>query len=362
MASIEKYRTKRGQLNWRVRYRTQEGNQTSKSGFKTRRDAEIFEATVTISILDGSYIAPAKGKITVAELYPDWYAGLTVSDNTKRARRQAWHNHVEPRWGKVRISNVTNSEVNKWVATMNGNGVGVPTQEYAVGVLRMIFKYAIANGYVKSNPVTDVRLKRRNQKPRPYLTPPQVALLATHLGDKGEIATFLAYTGLRWGECAALRGSDVDFNRKRLYVTHSFDFDHRKLKDPKHGARDFPLPQTICDMIAARVAGKDPQTLVFPNNRGTYFDDGNFGKQYLKPAIKKCCADDPHFPAGLTIHDLRHTAASIAVSSGANVLSLQKMLGHASAAMTLDVYSDLFDSDAVQTASNIDRVMQRWAS
>lgn len=47
----------------------------------------------------------------------------------------------------------------------------------------------------------------------------------------------------------------------------------------------------------------------------------------------------------LTPHDLRHTAASLAISAGANVKAVQKMLGHASAAMTLDVYADLFDDD-----------------
>jgi integrase len=50
------------------------------------------------------------------------------------------------------------------------------------------------------------------------------------------------------------------------------------------------------------------------------------------------------FPAGLpemSIHDLRHTAASLAVSAGANVKAVQKMLGHSSAAMTLDTYADL---------------------
>jgi integrase len=54
-------------------------------------------------------------------------------------------------------------------------------------------------------------------------------------------------------------------------------------------------------------------------------------------------------------HDLRHTAASLAVSAGANVKAVQRMLGHASAAMTLDVYADLFDDDldAVAVALNI---------
>jgi Site-specific recombinase XerD len=47
----------------------------------------------------------------------------------------------------------------------------------------------------------------------------------------------------------------------------------------------------------------------------------------------------------MTIHDLRHTAASLAISSGANVKAVQRMLGHESAAMTLDVYSGLFDND-----------------
>jgi integrase len=47
----------------------------------------------------------------------------------------------------------------------------------------------------------------------------------------------------------------------------------------------------------------------------------------------------------MTLHNLRHTAASLAIASGANVKAVQRMLGHASAAMTLDVYADLFDDD-----------------
>jgi len=55
-----------------------------------------------------------------------------------------------------------------------------------------------------------------------------------------------------------------------------------------------------------------------------------------------------------TPHDLRHTAASLAVASGATVKSVQRMLGHASAAMTLDVYSGLFDDDLTALADRMD--------
>jgi integrase len=57
--------------------------------------------------------------------------------------------------------------------------------------------------------------------------------------------------------------------------------------------------------------------------------------------------------SGITPHSLRHTAASIAVSSGANVKAVQRMLGHASAAMTLDVYADLFDEDMALLAKRL---------
>jgi integrase len=62
----------------------------------------------------------------------------------------------------------------------------------------------------------------------------------------------------------------------------------------------------------------------------------------------------PVFPR-ITPHDLRHTAASLAVSAGANVKAVQKMLGHASAAMTLDTYADLFDRDADAVADAHDQ-------
>nr|WP_283818125.1 tyrosine-type recombinase/integrase [Microbacterium sp. CIAB417] len=70
----------------------------------------------------------------------------------------------------------------------------------------------------------------------------------------------------------------------------------------------------------------------------------------------------------LTPHELRHTAASLAVQAGANVKVVQRMLGHASAAMTLDIYADLFDrdlealSDAMDRARHNEVVGKMWAN
>ena len=58
----------------------------------------------------------------------------------------------------------------------------------------------------------------------------------------------------------------------------------------------------------------------------------------------------------MTPHDLRHTAASLAISSGANPKAVQRMLGHASAAMTLDTYADLFEDDLDAVSDRMDQV------
>ena len=57
-------------------------------------------------------------------------------------------------------------------------------------------------------------------------------------------------------------------------------------------------------------------------------------------------------------HDLRHTTASLAVSAGANVKALQRLLGHQSAAVTLDVYRSLFDSDLDAVAERLDQAAE----
>ena len=76
--------------------------------------------------------------------------------------------------------------------------------------------------------------------------------------------------------------------------------------------------------------------------------------------MARCQSADETFPR-VTAHDLRHTAASLAISAGANPKVVQRMLGHASAAMTLDVYADLFECDLDAVAESVSKMCPRWA-
>ncbi|MGB6006309.1 MAG: tyrosine-type recombinase/integrase [Ornithinimicrobium sp.] len=104
-----------------------------------------------------------------------------------------------------------------------------------------------------------------------------------------------------------------------------------------------------------RLTGRDDDHPVFSSRQGGVLRVRNMRRDWFDAAAVS--AGVP----GLTPHELRHTAASLAVSAGASVLGVQRMLGHDKAGTTLDVYSDLFDADldavADRLASNRSRVL-----
>lgn len=116
--------------------------------------------------------------------------------------------------------------------------------------------------------------------------------------------------------------------------------------------RSVPYPAFLAPDLLAATGGRQANDIVFADDRG---------RPLVTPTIREHSWFDRALEtAGLptmTIHDLRHTAASLAISAGGNVKAVQKMLGHASAAMTLDVYADLFDDDLDAVAIRLDQAL-----
>lgn len=108
------------------------------------------------------------------------------------------------------------------------------------------------------------------------------------------------------------------------------------------------------------MAGKARDDLVFADQPGGVLRNSNWRARVFRPAVERCQAADHTFPT-ITPHDLRHTAASLAVSVRANVKAVQRMLGHAKASMTLDTYADLFDEDLDEVADRLDAAIQATA-
>lgn len=166
------------------------------------------------------------------------------------------------------------------------------------------------------------------------------------------LVLLLGFCGLRMGEARGLRVSDLDMKAGRLTVNRSVTRVEREyvVSAPKTWERrTVPIPGVVLEQLKRICVGLDDDSLVFPGTgRGRYLSEYKRGAaNWWSRAITT--AGIP----SLTMHDLRHTAASIAISSGANVKAVQRMLGHKTAAMTLDTYADLFDSDLDTVAKRV---------
>lgn len=355
MGSVEPYETAAGK-RYRVQYRMPDHRHTMKRGFTTKRAAELFLASMEVSQAKGEWVDPTKARTPVSLVAEEWFrAQVQVKPTTRSGYRFHLDKYVLPRWGTTRLVDVRHRDVQAWVGDLS-KSLGASMVRQIHLVLAGVLRYAIRDGRLTMNPSEGIQLPRLTSREHGYLTHGQVRTLAEECGEQGDVVLFLAYTGLRWGEMAGLRINRVDFARRRIDVARAVSEPRGALVwgTPKnHERRSVPFPDLLTAALEARCAGRGPENVVFTGADGGILRAGNFRNRVFNAAVARCMEKDDTFPR-LTPHDLRHTAASLAVSAGANVKSVQRMLGHASAAMTLDVYADLFDDDldAVAIALN----------
>ncbi|MEY9852823.1 integrase [Leifsonia sp. EB41] len=367
MGSITPYDTAAGR-RYRVRYRKPDNSQTDKRGFKTKRDAELFLASIEISKARGEFVEASQSAITIGALGPAWLNNQShLKPSSKKPLEIAWHKYVQPGWGRVKVRDVRFSEVQNWV-TRIGQDRSATVVLRAYGVLAGILDVAVRDRRISSNPARGVNLPRKVAKPHVYLTHEQVHRLAAASGQHALLVFLLAYTGLRWGEAVGLRTRDIDLRRRRITVTvNAVEVAGViEIGTPKtHKRRDVPYPPFLSDLVAAQIAKKSRDDLVFSDAYGQHLRRTRVStgsRSWFKTALRDAELEP------MTLHDLRHTAASLAISSGANVKAVQRMLGHASAAMTLDLYADLFDDDLDDVALRLHAAVaaadvgKMWAS
>ncbi|PDQ35971.1 MAG: hypothetical protein B5766_02160 [Candidatus Lumbricidophila eiseniae] len=353
MGSIESYETAKGR-RYRALYRRPDRKQTQKRGFTTKKAAELFLATTEVDIAQGRYLDPSRAKVTVAEWLHTWLAARGDLRATTRSRvENIIEKHIVPELGTIPIGNLARLRVQEWASALPG---APATVRKIVNVLSGALRFAVEDGRLPSNPAQRLKLPKPTKTRKRYLSHDQVAALARAIDQAkdgreygyGLVVLVLAYCGL-----SGLRIGDLDLDAKhpRLTVAQTVvaDKGYQRIEPPKdYEHRSIPIPAFLVGLLRAQTAGRPADAPVFYGIRtGTWLRNHVYRVGWFDEAAAVGLK-------GLTPHELRHTAASLAVSAGANVKAVQRMLGHASAAVTLDVYADLFDDDldSVATALN----------
>lgn len=359
MASVYKrIRPREGKpdlVTYEARWREPDGRQRKRT-FKKKSDAERYLTSIESSLLTGGYVDPSRSKVTVGAYAEQWMAGRTrLKPKTVASYRSLLNNRVLPRWGEVRLDRITYEDVAAWVSDMAAQ-VSPSTTRQAYHLLTSMLDEAVKGRRLPSNPAAGVELPRLPKVHKRYLSHEQVTRLAEECARDGVVVLMLAYTGLRWGELAAIRVGRVSPGVRRVHIAEAMsEVNGRVLFGPPktHADRWIAVPGFLRAEIAALMAGKSPEDLLFTSPRGEVLRVHGFRRRWFDRAAEAIGVP------GLVPHELRHTAASLAIAAGANVKAVQSMLGHASAAMTLDRYSHLFDDALDVVADRMDEARQR---
>lgn len=348
-----------------------DGGQRQRSQlFARRAAAESFQAELEDDIRSGRYIDPTARAKPFSEAAEAWLtAKANIKDSSWRRYRRELDTYVIPKWGTRGIGSITRTEIDEWVRELaegraphdfNNERFSKPKKprpmapsylKHVVGAtFGGVLRHCVIEQWIGRTPLANVSLPRDERDIEDDLPHMNYAEIEAAAGAAEDIygsasdrllLLTLAYSGPRVGEATALKVKDLDLPRKRARIMRTWTVNregHRKIGPAKTWEKRWiPLTQFVVDGLKELTKHRGPEDWVFTSQRGLAVDGKNW---YNRVWIKARAAVG--LPDHISVHDLRHVAATNAIAAGADVKLVQKMLGHKDATETLNTYAHLF--------------------
>jgi integrase len=356
MASIQK-RIRNGRTSYSVNYRDPAGRGRRKV-FARKVDAQRWLAENETAKAHGAWVDPAAGRVRFGEWAERWYATTAaLKPSTRHDYRALLDHQVLPAFADAPLAAIDTLAVREWVAGLLAGGLSVKRAGKALRVLSQILDRAVEGKRLARNVTAGITLPKRQKPEMHVLTAGEVELLAEGIDPRfATLVRFAAYTGLRPSELAALKVKRLDLLRGTVRVVEAAPEVSGRLEWGEvktHESRTVRLPRSLASELGACLAGRacGPEDLVFTAPLGGPLRATKFVPGYFKPALAAA-----GLPGTVRFYDLRHTCASLLIREGASIKAVQKQMGHATAAMTLDVYGHLFPDELDQVAERLERI------
>jgi integrase len=312
--------------------------------FDTEGDADTWLTTIRADMVRGLWTPPTDAKPTNFDEYATaWLAGRTLKPRTRDHYRRLLDARLLPTFGDQPVKAITADLIRRWHADQ---GDEQPTMRaHAYGLLRSILATAVHDGLLAANPchIRGAGNSKRVHKIKPATLPELEALVAA-MPERYQVMTLLAaWCGLRFGELTELRRKDLDMKNGVIHVRRAVVRvgGQVEVTTPKSdaGTRDVAIPPHLIPAIKEHLrshisGGKDG--LVFPGPDGGHLAPSSlYGRKSTKTKRGKVKRGWGFYYArevakrpDLRWHDLRHTGAVLAASTGATLAELMGRLGH----------------------------------
>lgn len=358
---VQRYRLPSGAARYRARVKSH-GREVAARVFERKADAVAWEQDQRRRLRLGEWIDPRRGQVALSVVAEEWLRSRSsVKRRTRESDAAAWRNYIRPRFGNWPVASITAAEVSSWVGSLVARGLAPSTATRALATLRSILGFAVADARIQHNVGAAVRRPTSGQARREgqALTLDELrALMEACQGRYRDVVPVLALAGLRWGELAGLQVSDrvsipgpgLRLRRTVLASGGGGALYVDTLKSNR--GRTVPLVLDLVPIVDRWSAGKAPDAWLFEAPRGGPLRESNW-----KRSVGWSAATAAAGLHGFRVHDLRHTAASVWLAARADPKVVQRVLGHATASMTMDLYGHLMDANLWEAARAIGGIL-----
>ena len=351
---------------YRARYRDEAGKEHARH-FVKKAQAQRWLDEVTASVVRGDYVDPAAGKMTFRQWFGRW---SEVQDWVDGTAETAAMTLASVTFADVPMSRITQLNVEAWMKSMTRpgpkrkTGLAASTRRTRYNYVRMAFLAAVKTRVIRLDPtagITPPRVAKSEGKIK-IPTPDQVGAALLMAPDHFHaFVAVCAFAGLRLGEAAGIQLGDVDFLRRTLSIQRQIQgqVNSKTVEvSPKYeSARTVYLPDDLVRVLAAHVEKYPPmgeERWLFSLN-GYVYNRNSAGNQWRSLRAKVGME-------AFTLHDLRHYFASGLIAAGCDIVTVQHALGHASASITLNVYSHLWPKAEDRTRAAVANLMATTAN
>lgn len=321
-----------------------QGKYKKRPGSPTGGELTPQQAVVAMREAIETYAAsvPQRGSVTFAEAGASWLAEphgwkpATLRDNRSMLSETAPLRALASK----RLDKITSTDIEAFLRTLTTRDGTAPASARTVNkyrsTLSLIFDHAIGRGWIKSNPCSDVKVRRvPGADELVVYSLEQIASIAREADDElGALIVVAATCGLRRGEILELRWRDVSFSERAIHVRRSLSAGTPG--PPKSGKpRVVPLsawPAQELARVGQRSERTRPGDLVFDRADGRHLDGDVVSERYrrARDAAAKLDAELPP----LRFHDLRHTFGTLCAAKGLDAVTIKTFMGHADLATT----------------------------
>lgn len=328
------------------------GREVTKA-FDTIDAAKLYTSRAEVGKAEGSWITKDRLDITLGDMWDVWIASKTGrSQPTIAGYKAAWR-HLEPNWKDAACWKITRASFNTWIPTvqrLDGRGPLSGASLRKIGIVfNALLDQAVELDIITKNPMRPGDIPRQGKAERRYLTVKEIDQLirSAPTEQAALMITVLVQTGLRPGEAKGLKVRDLDVLRKRLMIRRDVDALGNPDDTKTHMHREVPIGGDLLLDLEDIADTLNINDWLLQDENGNVWTTTKWRRVW-----KNTCTTAGI--TGVTTYELRHTAASLAIAAGADVKTVQRMLGHASAAMTLDTYAHLWETgiDTVPDAIN----------